>query len=99
MVRGEGSKENSSMVTPHAEQPTRREFVNEPWPVVGSLALAGLALGGSATGHQDDLVTFNVVKHGAKGDGKSKDTTAIQATIDACHEIAGDAPTDSIDLI
>ena len=77
------------MVTPHAEQPTRREFVNEPWPVVGSLALAGLALGGSATGHQDDLVTFNVVKHGAKGDGKSKDTTAIQATIDACHRQGG----------
>ncbi len=77
------------MVTPHAEQPTRREFVNDPWPVVGSLALAGLALGGSATGHQDDLVTFNVVKHGAKGDGKSKDTAAIQATIDACHRQGG----------
>jgi polygalacturonase len=29
------------------------------------------------------------VKHGAKGDGKAKDTAAIQATIDACHRQGG----------
>jgi hypothetical protein len=63
------------------------------------LALVGLVLHsgllssqGTGSG-EGPPATFNVRQYGAKGDGRAKDTPAIQAAIDACHRSGGGTVT------
>ena len=59
----------------------------------GPMAAAGcLGVGATLTTPQpsfaeEDRAAFHVLKHGAKGDGKAKDTRAIQAAIESASRI------------
>ena len=69
------------------QAPNRRDFVGKPLaaaPALGALLfLPDSEPAGSAEGSQ------NVRSHGAKGDGKAKDTRAIQSAIDTCQARGG----------
>jgi Glycosyl hydrolases family 28 len=74
-------------ITVDEQIPNRRQFIG------GSMAAAPafgamLLLPGSEPAVREEGM-LNVRKHGATGDGKTKDTRAIQAAIDACHAGGG----------
>jgi hypothetical protein len=68
---------------------SRRAFVNGPMTAAGCLGVGALLTAPSSGFGQEGQGTYNVLKHGAKGDGQAKDTRAIQAAIDACHRNGG----------
>ncbi len=59
--------------------------------VASGIALKGTAVGQEHSGHENDLgnQTYNIRDFGAKGDGKTLDTAAVQAAIDACNRDKG----------
>jgi hypothetical protein len=65
----------------------RRAFVGGPLAAVPAFG-AMLAIS-SPEAKATEQGTFNVRSHGAKGDGTSKDTHAIQAAIDSCRQSGG----------
>lgn len=58
-------------------------------PIVLRTLLAALLLLPAGVFAQKPTSTWDVVEHGAKGDGTTLDTVAIQKAIDACHEAGG----------
>ncbi len=54
--------------------------------IAGLLAMWGVS---PASAVVEAVKTFNIVDYGAKPDGKTFATQAIQAAIDACHEAGG----------
>jgi hypothetical protein len=65
----------------------RRAFVSGP--MAGAPVLGAMLLVSGSDAKVPDEGTFNVRKHGAVGDGKTKDTRFIQAAIDSCSGNGG----------
>jgi hypothetical protein len=63
---------------------SRRDLVGNVTPALGALLM--LPDGGAKV---PPYTAGNVRRHGAVGDGKAKDTRAIQAAVDACHAAGG----------
>jgi hypothetical protein len=64
----------------------RRQFVGAP---VAAPALGAMLLLPAAEGNPPGCEDFNVRRFGAAGDGKTKDTGAIQSAIFECHRRGG----------
>lgn len=83
--------------TEHAQtQWTRREWLTRvPLPaavaVAGAMALSAESAGGQGAGVREGIGarTYNVRGFGAKGDGKTLDTAALQEAIDRCTADGG----------
>ena len=83
--------------TEHAQtQWTRREWLTRvPLPaavaVAGAMALSAESAGGQVAGVREGIGarTYNVRGFGAKGDGKTLDTAALQEAIDRCTADGG----------
>jgi hypothetical protein len=71
---------------------SRRHFITSASLTAGVMATTTVALGaptGNKNSATDGARTYNIRDFGAKGDGQTNDTAAIQAAIDACHKDKG----------
>jgi hypothetical protein len=71
---------------------SRRHFITSASLTAGAMAATATALGApptDITSTTEGARTYNIRDFGAKGDGQTNDTTAIQSAIDACHKDKG----------
>ena len=68
---------------------SRKDFLRRTGSLALPLSFAGASLGGEKTGAQSDLRYFDVRKFGAQGDGRTKDTKALQEAMDEAGRSGG----------
>jgi hypothetical protein len=68
---------------------TRRALIEGIGATSGTVWLTGHGLAQSSKEPQADLQPWDVRRFGARGDGQTLDTAAVQAAIDHCHDAGG----------
>jgi len=68
---------------------SRRKWLRAGPAAAGAFAASSAAAQSSASDPNLGVKTYNIREFGAKGDGQSLDTAALQAAIDACHRDQG----------
>src|SRR5215472_1051928 len=68
---------------------SRKDFLLRTGSLALPLSFAGASFGGEKTSAQSDLGYFDVRKFGAQGDGRTKDTKALQEAMDEAGRSGG----------
>jgi Glycosyl hydrolases family 28 len=68
---------------------TEKNLSRRRWLAAAPIAAAPLMAAPQATPAIHGVRVYNIVEFGAKGDGKTLDTAALQSAVDACHKDQG----------